>query len=544
MLHLASDNLGLLQVGAAAVLDVQDHVLLGHVLVAHDILIVQGAQGADGHGLLLGVDGGDVGQSLLHGQDVINLTVAVVVDDGQGSALHVGGLVAILLGGVGDVLAGVVVPEILGVLVGQAVLAQQLVIVHLGVLRAAVEHGLAGGDDSVHVGDHGVAVHGGVSQDSGLLDIQVDGLAQHVNGSADIEGLGLEGGVLLAHGGVAGGGEDALAVVDGGLALLQGGVAVIGSQGSPLVGHNNALHLDHAVLVGQDGAVVAVSDGVVVGGVALDHLHVQGVVDQQGRVIPVQGSGQILGEALEDALLVGADGHVDGPVGTLKALDSGVVAHGHQQHLGRLQGGHGGAGIKGAGAAAGNDAGGVAVVDVALGPVAGDIGQAGVDALVQSAVVHALVHDDGEHLRHLSAVNIFGRTIGAVGLALDDAEGNQHGNGVLVHDLILIGEIVVAHSGGGDNHHADEHDRRQSQAESPLEVSHLDFLLLNFEPEGRMTPLTGEETMQISGDRDIKGGETESKGCYGRRLVDNTGAGKVKTPWNPKGSKAFLVDFW
>ncbi|WP_204682469.1 hypothetical protein, partial [Flavonifractor plautii] len=40
-----------------------------------------------------------------------------------------------------------------------------------------------------------------------------------------------------------------------------------------------------------------------------------------------------------------------------------------------------------------------------------------------------------------------------------------------------------------DNHHANQHDRRQSQAESPLEVSHLDFLLLNFEPEGRMTPL-------------------------------------------------------
>ena len=62
--------------------------------------------------------------------------------------------------------------------------------------------------------------------------------------------------------------------------------------------------------------------------------------------------------------------------------------------------------------------------------------------------------------------------------------------------------------------------------------------------KGSMTPLSGEETMHISGDRDIKGGETESKGCYGRRLVDNTGAGKVKTPWNPKDSKAFLVDFW
>ena len=44
--------------------------------------------------------------------------------------------------------------------------------------------------------------------------------------------------------------------------------------------------------------------------------------------------------------------------------------------------------------------------------------------------------------------------------------------------------------------------------------------------------------MHISGDRDIKGGETESKGYYGRRLVDNTGAGKVKT-LGTKGTKAF-----
>ena len=35
-----------------------------------------------------------------------------------------------------------------------------------------------------------------------------------------------------------------------------------------------------------------------------------------------------------------------------------------------------------------------------------------------------------------------------------------------------------------------------------------------------MTPLSGEETMHISGDRDIKGGETESKGSHGRRMVD------------------------
>ncbi|MDB7920606.1 hypothetical protein, partial [Flavonifractor plautii] len=78
------------------------------------------------------------------------------------------------------------------------------------------------------------------------------------------------------------------------------------------------------------------------------------------------------------------------------------------------------------------------------------------------------------------------------------------------------------------------------QAESPLEVSHLDFLLLNFEPEGRMTPLTWEERMQLSGNRGIKGGETESKGSHGRRMVDiikNSLGKKLKI-------QALCVAFW
>ena len=91
--------------------------------------------------------------------------------------------------------------------------------------------------------------------------------------------------------------------------------------------------------------------------------------------------------------------------------------------------------------------------------------------------------------RHLSAVNIFGGVHRSRCLALDDAEGETSmETASLLVISILIGEIVVAHSGGGDNHHADKHDRRQSQAESPLEVSHLDFLLLNFEPGAAYAP--------------------------------------------------------
>ena len=295
-----------------------------------------------------------MGQGLLHGDDIVDIAVVVVVDDGQGGALHVHDIVHI------SAVNGhfLIVVVILGGLIGGQASALQQGGQGVVVLGVAAGDLLAGLNDGVHVGDHRSAIHGGVGQNGGLLHVHGDGLTQHINRSADIEDLGLHVGAgILGHGGVAGGGQDAVGVVDAGLALLQRGIGVVVQDG-PLIGGDNALHLDHAILVGQDGAVIAVNDGVVVGGVALDHLHVQGVVDQQGRVVAVQGSGQILGEPFEDALLVGADGHVDGPVGALKALDSGVVAHGHQQHLGRLQGGHGGGGVKLAVAAAGDDAGG------------------------------------------------------------------------------------------------------------------------------------------------------------------------------------------
>ncbi len=55
-----------------------------------------------------------------------------------------------------------------------------------------------------------------------------------------------------------------------------------------------------------------------------------------------------------------------------------------------------------------------------------------------------------------------------------------------------------------------------------------------------MTPLTWEERMQLSGNRGIKGGETESKGSHGRRMVDiikNSLGKKLKI-------QALCVAFW
>ncbi|MDU2196752.1 MAG: hypothetical protein E7E26_13495, partial [Clostridiales bacterium] len=39
-----------------------------------------------------------------------------------------------------------------------------------------------------------------------------------------------------------------------------------------------------------------------------------------------------------------------------------------------------------------------------------------------------------------------------------------------------------------DDHHADQHNGGQSQAESPFEVSHLEFLLLNFRADRKQLP--------------------------------------------------------
>ena len=403
---------------------------------------------------------------------------------------------------------------------------------HAGALQVILHGALSGsgGVDHVHVVLGGHAQHLGIGQDGGLLDVHGHGLAQEVNGGVHIEGNLTGLGHALVLGGVGGGGGVQNHVVQHGLAILQSGVGVGLVQLSPLVAHHNALHLVHAVHGGQDGAGIGVRHGVAVVGVALDHLHVQGVVDEQSGVVAAQRLGHGALEVAEDAQLGGQGVGVDLPVGAGQALDSGIVASGHQQHLGGLGAGHARVGVKLAVAAAGNDAGGVAVVDVALGPVAADVSQAGGAVLIQGAVIHALIHDDGDHLRHLGAVHALGGGIGAVGLSFDDAQRHQHGNGVLVHDLILIGEIVVARSGGGDNHHADEHDRRQSQAESPLEVSHLDFLLLNFEPEGRITPLASHEKGGIPPTCSSKWHKRAAKSGVGRPLVDTPGMPSAKRP--------------
>ena len=491
-LHLAGDNLGLGHIVAAAVLHHQDQIALSQVGLGHDVLVINRlvvVEGIDGGGLLGIVLGDNLGQGLLQVEHIVHDTVLIVIDHSQLDTVAVGLILHV-------VQMGIVLAEVHGsgsivntgnlavvdVVLGTVALAQA------GALQEVLQ-GILG----VHAGDDGVSAilqihtqHLGVGQHGGVAHVHSHGLAQQVNGSGHVEGgVGTGLAVIHAGAGVDGVGVHQADVAQTGLASSQSLVGVGAVQVGPLVTHNHALQAVHTVLGGQDGAVVIIGDGIAVL-VALDHLDVQGVVHQQGRVVAGQGGAGGGVQVVEDAQGGGQSGSADGPVVAGQALDAGVVAGGHQQHLGGLGAGDGGAGVEGAVAAAGDDAQAVAVVDVALSPVALHVGQAGVHPGVQAVHVGALVQDGGDHLRHLGTGHIArGIKVGAVFLTLDHAKDREQRNGVLVDDFVLIGEVVEAPgSAGPDNHHADQHGGSQKQAESPFEVSHLDFLLLKFELPG------------------------------------------------------------
>ena len=257
------------------------------------------------------------------------------------------------------------------------------------------------------------------------------------------------------------------AVVDGAVQSLDGIV------------NRAVLDLDnpHALGAGHDGlgaGVAVLAGGVVASGVQLNHVGVQSIVDHLGGIVTgQQGVGVQIGQVLVKTVLVGQHVGVDGPVVAHQAGLLGVVAQHAQQHLGGLGGAHGAGRIKLVVAAASDDAVGGAVLNVGLCPGTLDVGKGG-GVLDAQHGIHTAVDGDAEHLGHLGTGHGAGGVkVAAVFLTIDDAQGSHGRNGVLVYDLIRIGEIARVHRAGTNTHHAHEHDGGQSQAESPLEVSHV-----------------------------------------------------------------------
>ena len=300
--------------------------------------------------------------------------------------------------------------------------------------------------------------------DDGPAELFLAALHVEVGGEVD------HGAVVLAHDLVG----QLVVVGDGDVGLALHGLGVAGE----LVAGHHALDAHGAVLGVQQGVAVGVGvlDGAVGagGGHHLLGLGVQCVIDHLGGAVTVQGDAGV--DAPQAVVQLGVDAvgdlvGVDGPVDAGEAIHLGIIAQGGQEHLGGLGTGDLALGIEGAVAAAVDDAGAVAVLDVALIPAALDVGKAGGDLGAQHGV-GAAVHGPGDHLGHLAAGDLSGGIEAAVVIAVDDAQGSGDLDSLGVGDFFLVGEITGARSRGADHHHAREHGSGQTQAENALEVVH------------------------------------------------------------------------
>ena len=488
-----------------------DIVVLGHVVVSVHVLKLNigvniGVKGLLAHVGHLGGGEGDVNNG-------VDLAVVVIV-----VSLHSGGLVAAHIQAVNQ-LTGVESGggHIAVHLVGGAVNLDLAVLDSLNLTGSALhdQGAVGGGIDAVHIlavliqnldllADQ-VAV---VTLDLGVLALGGDAI--HVQGVSALAVLlhvgqhsvavGDQGQVLVAHGLVGVLGHGVLAVnilgllLQSVLASIKSGAtvrvlqsvdsiltAVVDGAVQSLDGIVNRAVLDldnpHALGAGHDGlgaGVAVLAGGVVASGVQLNHVGVQSIVDHLGGIVTgQQGVGVQIGQFLVKTVLVGQHVGVDGPVVAHQAGLLGAVAQHAQQHLGGLGGAHGAGRIKLVVAAASDDAVGGAVLNVGLSPGTLDVGKGG-GVLDAQHGIHTAVDGDAEHLGHLGTGHVAGGVkVAAVFLTIDDAQGSHGRNGVLVYDLIRIGEIARVHRAGADTHHAHEHDGGQSQAESPLEVSHV-----------------------------------------------------------------------
>ena len=488
-----------------------DIVVLGHVVVSVHVLKLNiganiGVEGLLAHVAHLGGGEGDVNNG-------VDLAVVVIV-----VSLHSGGLVAAHSQAVNQ-LTGVESGggHIAVHLVGGAVNLDLIIAESTNLTSSALhdQGAVGGGIDAVHIlavliqnldllADQ-VAV---VTLDLGVLALGGD--AVHVQGVSALAVLlhvgqhsvavGDQGQVLVAHGLVGVLGHGVLAVnilgllLQSVLASIKNGAtvrvlqsvdsiltAVVDGAVQSLDGIVNRAVLDldnpHALGAGHDGlgaGVAVLAGGVVASGVQLNHVGVQSIVDHLGGIVTgQQGVGVQIGQFLVKTVLVGQHVGVDGPVVAHQAGLLGAVAQHAQQHLGGLGGAHGAGRIKLVVAAASDDAVGGAVLNVGLCPGTLDVGKGG-GVLDAQHGIHTAVDGDAEHLGHLGTGHVAGGVkVAAVFLTIDDAQGSHGRNGVLVYDLIRIGEIARVHRAGTNTHHAHEHDGGQSQAESPLEVSHV-----------------------------------------------------------------------
>ena len=160
-----------------------------------------------------------------------------------------------------------------------------------------------------------------------------------------------------------------------------------------------------------------------------------------------------------------------GPVRAVAEL-AGVaeVAQSLHQHQAGLDSGDVGVAVELGGADTGDDAVIVASGHIGGGP-SGHVGEGVSAAGLQTQQV---AHHDGHLITgdHLVRVEVALVVTGHDTDHFQDLDGFQ---------IVLGIHVLVARGAGADDHHAQQHDRGQSQRQSPFQVSHTENLLIIFE---------------------------------------------------------------
>ena len=332
-----------------------------------------------------------------------------------------------------------------------------------------------------------LVVDGGLDiQDASFIGGGQAGLAQNLV-AADIQAISL----AQISGAQVGAGEVGSGLADGELDLAGGGRSLaiddgaVGGDGNSGVDAVNAeILLHHGDDLSRHGAQAGGGGqhaGVRHSGHILVGQSVHRVGEHDGD--PLTGSiahgGIVIAAQQADDGSVGQDVLV--PVGAGVAADFGRIADGGQQHLGDLSGGDGIVGTELAIAVALDQLGHAGVVDVALGPVAGHVGEQIAVLVVDALVVIAVVGDDIDHLGNLGTGD---EPVGveiALVVALHDVQDADQFDGffalgVDVRSILILGLSISA----GENRQCEDHRQSQRQREQFLQSAHGLFLLIFF----------------------------------------------------------------
>ena len=411
-------NLGNVEVLAA---DLEGNIALAVVGLVHDMDLAALLQAVNGEvglvllGAVIAVSDAQIGVDL--GNNGF-LLVVVHEDLSQNAGVGAGQIVLVVLSNIGqDGLGSIVAVDI----------SSHVILVHGGLADLVVDF-LAGNTVGV-LSNHQAVVH--IGADVGVL------VGPLVSGTAEIVSSGLllqVGEVLL--------GELHLVVVLDGL-----GTGIVLHVLRDLVGLNSAVG-DHDGLVG-----------------VLNHGGVQGVESVQAGFLTVD-SLDTVELALQAVIQADGDGllgNVDGPVGAGVALVGSVIAQSAQQHLHESIASQRVGGLEGAVSITGDDAGLLAVSDVA------SEGMVGSNVLVGSGVSHQsgcgggakdqVADDLGSSATGQGVAGIEG----TVGIAVDDLCLGQHVNSFSVVDLAAVREVLGTSADGDQRHghHQSQYQRKE-----------------------------------------------------------------------------------